>query len=286
MEKYIFPPDSKDTLDIFEDNYCDNCNETVSLDFYRGIGSCDIDICLDCFNKPLDELFKEHEHPYCTCNVCGQYINTGKIHNISDFHTAEDFDVCYKCWPTLELKKCFLRINKDTCEDLILTESKYYIFSIKSIELDVPTEFQKEVKDEDLRNKYIGMVYNIVRPPCTNWNPHGWALITSFKDFSMFNASCSFAIRCQLGEPHQICSVLEDDHGRCAMNIIYQDHLEYLKDLNEWEEVRDKDIDSYLNKIKKALDEDEECDNELIMKATDNFAVYTRIKLDLPLDYG
>jgi hypothetical protein len=70
------------------------------------------------------------------------------------------------------------------------------------------------------------------------------------------------------------------------MNIIYQDHLEYLKDLNEWEEVRDKDIDSYLNKIKKALDEDEECDNELIMKATDNFVVYTRINHDLPLDYG
>ena len=286
MEKYIFLPDSKVTLDIFEDNYCDNCNETVSLDFYRGIGSCDIDICLDCFNKPLDELFKEHEHPYCTCNVCGQYISTGKIHNISDFHTVSDFDVCYKCWPTLELKRCFLRINKDTCDDLILTESKDYIFSIKSIELDVPTEFQKEVKDEDLRDIYIGMVDSIVRPPCTNWNPQGWALIGWFLAVPMVDASCSFAIRCQLGEPHQICSVLEDDHGRYAMNIIYQDHLEYLKDLNEWEEGRDKDIDLDLNKINKALDEDEECYNELIMKATDNFAVYTRIKHDLPLDYG
>jgi len=281
MEKYIFPTDSKVTMDKFRDYICDNCKETLSLDFYSGM--CDADLCLDCFNKPLDELFKEHENPYCNCDVCEQYINTGKIHNISDF------DVCYKCWPTLELKKCFLRINKDTCEDLILT-NRDRLFSIQSIELDVPTEFQKEVKDEDLRDVYTDMVDSIVRPPCTNWNPQGWALIGWFHVVPMFNASCSFAIRCQLGEPHQICSVLEDDHGRCAMNIIYQDHLEYLKDLNEWEEGRtkdkDKDIDSYLIKIKNDLYEKGKCDNELIMKATDNFAVYTRIKLDLPLDYG
>ena len=280
MKKYIFPNSFKFTLSEFKDKICDkcdNCNNILALDFYHG--KCEIDLCLDCFNKPIEELFTEHEKSHHICNMCEQHIKTGKIHNI------EDFDVCYKCWLTLELKNCFLRINKDTCEDLILNE-RGEMFSIQSLELDVPIEFQKEVNDEDLCKQYIEMVEYIVRPPLPNWNPQGWALISSFEEIPSFDALCSFAIRCHRGKSHQICSIVEDNHGRIAMNIIYQDHLEYLKDLKEWEENRNNDIDSYIEKVKKAFEDDGTCDNEIIMKATNSFAVYTRIKRNLCCYYG
>lgn len=277
MKKYIFPNRSKLTLSNFKDYICDNCKNTVTLDFYHN--NCDVDLCLDCFNKPIDVLFDEHEKSYHICNICEQNIKTGKIHNICNF------DVCCKCWQTIDLKNCFLRINKDTCEDLIFTDREN-IFSIKSLELDIPTEFQKEVNDESLRNEYIEIVDSIVRPPFPNWNPQGWALISSFEEVPSVDALCSFIIRCERGKPHQICSVVEDNHGRVAMNIIYQDHLEFLKDLNEWEENRDDDIDSYIKKVKKSFKEYYECDNEIIMKATDSFAVYTRFKHNLSCYYG
>ena len=118
------------------------------------------------------------------------------------------------------------------------------------------------------------------------WNPQAWALIVPFSEVPSFDAMCSLAVRCQSGHPHQIASVVSDDHGRYAMNIIYENQLDYLKDLKEWEETRDKDIEPYIKEVEENFSETGSSNDDTIMKATDSYAVYIRFKRNLSCYYG
>lgn len=252
----------------FEHHTCDICHSVNVV--YHLIGSnCGVDLCEKCYSKKPEELCKVDYKACGTCDICYQYVN-GKAYSIN--HSAL---FCIKC--VSNIHRALVKNN-----DLIKTE-RDFLYRFKECDLYIPDALKEyNLKKEE----FYELIDSIVRPPTNDANLAEWVLINDFNQVPEFPANCTFAIRC-VENNTQVASVVMDDHGRIAMNIIFQSVDEFINAENEWKNnFSEKDRLVYAEQVAQEFENDDSCDEILIAKASDNFAVYSRLIRKLSLYYG
>jgi hypothetical protein len=184
----------------------------------------DIDVCSECYPTFYDNLVNTNENgQYKYCDVCIQDIGEKPY-----YYTNEDagYDVCATCYTT---KRPFgVNINQMGFQ----TDRDKYIIA-KHITYDnIPQHLLSEITAE--RNKiFIDLLDSIVRLPDTFNNILEWTLITDLTTCEHHHAECGFAVNV-IDPKHPIASILSDDHGRVAMNVVYDTYEDYLREKEEY----------------------------------------------------
>lgn len=255
---------------------CDGCNKyKLSEAYHFGYKYEGGDLCSDCFKtwdthfEPMEGRFESH-----TCDCCEQYMTALGV------KLGDEGEVCAKCWEDREntVLPCFLKFAQGA--NVVVTDRECFFDNA-----DVEVELPEGVTQKDLCD-FEDMVYSIVRPAEPNFKPKAWAMLGEFREVPHFNAMCTFAVRVEKGKPHHVASVVEDDHGRIAMNIVFDSIHEHNRAKEAWEMSRPKDRQPYLDQVKRDFKEKYSCEEEVIAKATDSFAVYTRMMRKLACYYG
>lgn len=263
----------------FTNHYCDGCGSENPL--YHMLGSSEsIDYCRSCYSKSPAELCRPNRHEG-TCDVCYQSMNPGQGYEFGNGGMC-----CDLCQPRLH---SIFASHTDT--GLIKTERDYlYIFD-DNIKLDIPSVLSDRMLSPDALSDDID---SIVRPPMANSNLAEWRMFTPYTDVPSFCALCAWAVRCVNLRPdlptgkYEIASMLCDNHGRIAMNIIGLELTEFLAAEEEWDKTRpsEEQRQEYLTQVSESFAKTHSCDDDLMASAADSFAVYYRLKHRLPLYYG
>lgn len=217
-----------------EDYYCNGCktlrlenNHVAPSSWYRNFFT-DKDVCGDCYGELYSKflLNNDSNNRYGRiCDVCIQNIRNDEL-----LYTIPNttFDACEQCYNS---KRPFgININQSG----FMTDRDGYILA-KHIDpslYTVPQELTSQITEE--RNKeFIDMLDCIVRPPDNYTNILEWTLLTDMEDCVNHHASCGLAINC-VDQNHPVASIVSDDHGRVAMNILYNSYTEYLNAIRDW----------------------------------------------------
>lgn len=191
--------------------------------YYAGFS--DIDVCSECYPSFYDNLVNTNENgQYKICDVCVQDIGEKPF-----YYTNEDarYDVCEACYNS---KRQFgVNINQSGFQ----TDRGHYIIA-KHLDYDsIPSTLLSEITIE--RNKlFIDLLDEIVRLPDTFDNILEWTLISDLDDCEHHDAMAGFAVNL-INPKHPVASVLSDDHGRVAMNVVYDTYEDYLREKEEHE---------------------------------------------------
>jgi len=261
---------------------CDGCDKILkNASFYHLLNSQEsFDLCLDCYGMIESGLLVERDDTRLRfCNICFQYLTKPA------WGIKENFDVCQKCLPNV--KNAFILIN-NTDSNPSEAVSTTYIFTEMGYTYRCGkkrSNFPESITNRINNALYIDLLDNLVRPPVYDWDASEWTLISDLEEVPLFDASCCFAVSCH----GKIASVVCDDHGRIAMNIVFDDVETFLKAETEWETLLPETAiqrAKALDEVKQAFDTSRSCDNALLKKATDSFAVYTRLDRNLAMYYG
>lgn len=244
----------------------------------------DIDLCLDCYSKLPEILLKlsdEDRARYTICDICFQNIIGKEFWSLGG-----GFDVCTGCID--HVKDVFFPMTRevlDTKKGLICTD-RGYLYQYKVVDLTVPSELQDRIGidwDED----YLELLESLVRPPSYDWNAAEWKLMSSLDNVPSYDACCGFGVRC-IPDHYQIASIVLDNHGRMAMNIVFEGIGEFLEAEQLWLSSKPSEEERLIavNDVAESFSRTYSCEDPLIMKATNSFAVYTRLQKGLTLYYG
>ena len=196
----------------------------------------------------------------------------------------ESFDICQECHLDLDaVFDGFLLIKKT--DKLYQNDRETILVANQLDEMSVPEGLVTSIT-EDRKETYLDMLDSLVRPLGAKWNILGWALFTEVTEVPCFDAMCGLIVSCEPGSNNPVASILSDNHGRVAVNLLYNSFQEYLKEYQQWEGERDHNLEPYLTEVRKSFEEAHDCDDALLMKATDSFSVYIRIKRKISLYYG
>lgn len=287
-------------LSKLEISYCHECKKEVdNTNFYHYDNSLlmsTLSFCPECFDNsvlspqstrgaPPTFLEKSKASPR-ECVICCELLNQPDVCPDGYCWSHGYFEVCPDCLP--EVKKMFVHICPETRHELIYT-SRDRIFRCVNPppdQLEIPAELSDRIT-EKLQEMYALCLNSIVQFPFPDWNAGEWALIDDFHEVPSFPASCSFAVRCIKGQ-HQIASVVEDDHGRIAMNVVFDNVSEFLEEEREWLQsiLPEEERQQILGKVSDNFYDEGSCDEDLMMEAVDNFPVYLRLKHRLDMYYG
>lgn len=239
-----------------------NMNETP---WFR-IPAYDFDLCDECVNTFYEGLIPTgpcEEH----CVVCEapdpQYTGQSKDY-FSDAYRS--IYVCENCYKTN--KNHLVNVNQSGIEN---DRDQYIIAKHLDYEqLNIPPQLLSNITSE--RNQlFIELLDSLVRLPDTYDNILEWTLITDLIRCEHHDAECGFAINII---NHKVASVLSDNHGRVAMNVVYDTYEDYLREKEEFDTINDTfAFDSEL-----CFDDKEE--------NTENFGEYVRRKRGLSFYYG
>lgn len=233
--------------------------------YYAGFS--DIDVCSECYPTFYENLVNTNENgQYKVCDVCVQDIGEKPF-----YYTNEDarYDVCQSCYDS---KRQFgVNINQSGFQ----TDRDHYIIA-KHLDYDsIPPQLLSEITIE--KNKqFIDFLDDIVRLPDTFGNILEWTLISDLDECEHHDAMAGFAVNL-IDPKHPVASILSDDHGRVAMNVVYDTYEDYLREKKEFNSLNDMiafDADLCLD------DENENKEN------TGNFAEYVRMKRGIRFYYG
>ena len=121
--------------------------------------------------------------------------------------------------------------------------------------------------------QFIDLIDSIVRVPDTFDNILEWTLITDLTLCEHHDAECGFAVNV-IDPKHPVASVLSDNHGRVAMNVVYETYEDYLREKDAYDP----------ETVKITLDPDYYDGEEA--ESTSNFAEYVRRTRELGFYYG
>ena len=268
---------------MYDTAVCDACDRVITQEdgyYHFLIISDDCDLCTACYGR-INQLFIEVSANNRICDVCQQYITDATCWQFHD-----TVDMCNTCRnnPDIDIRKMLAFISNTSTEQWYLTDHERMYKYIGRDKLDIPEQLQNRIVDfekEDLDS--------VVRPPCYDWNPAKWQFIDELQNVPHFMAMCGWAVRCESGQPHQVASVVCDDHGRYAFNIFYEDVEHFLEAESHWfKNIRLSDQERVKIDLDVAtkLKECGSCDNKLIALAANSFAVYERLIRNLSLYYG
>ena len=250
--------------------YCDVCsNECVPPLYSFSINSnSKIDICSKCYtNEILTKLFDlqiidrttysiEEKPLIWPCIYCKTLLGGGCKWNLLEFNYKE-LDVCNDCYNNIEinLKNSFHEID-----------DKYVICERggDGVFLDISNIDQHDrqildvIKDEITQKRIedwidtIDSIVNIDSNKTHFGTVKQWTLFTDLYEIPIFDAMTALLIDCKIGNNGRVASVVFDNHGRCSIDIIFNTFDEYLKEYNEWLQIKIKDECIYEKEFKKA----------------------------------
>lgn len=176
--------------------------------------------------------------------------------------------MCENCYKTN--KTHLVNVNQSGIEN----DREQYIIA-KHLDYDaltMPPQLLSEITSE--RNQlFIELLDSLTRLPDTYDNILEWTLITDLTPCEFRNANCGFAINL-INPKHPVASILEDDAGRVAMNVVYDNYEDYLREEAEFNQLND--IFAFNSEL--CLHDKEE--------NTHNFGEYIRRKHKLGFYYG
>lgn len=266
---------------------CDGCSKDVVLQTETDVCYCllnvnsDIDLCSDCYDR-LPEILEKKEDDiqarYYICDICFRSIGKTRWH-LKD----ACYDVCNEC--SKNVKGSFIPLTKEILETKkgVIYNDQGCMYRYDVVDLTVPVELQNRI----IENAHMVNLESLVRPPSYDWNAAEWKVISPQVEVPGVDAYCSFAVRC-IPDHHQVASVVMDHHGQCAMNIVYENVKDFLEAEEQWISTKPSEEERIVaaDAVKKSYDETYGCDDDLMMLATDSFAVYTRLQKNLSLYYG
>lgn len=284
-----------DVLEHFSCNNCDVCQKRVGGNFYHFTPNVDGgDICAACWGNNWRSAFKTMDVDMCRhayCDLCQRGLtdedgNSGKAHMLSS-----EGMVCPNCWtqPDDVVQRSFLHI---TPEARIFATDREKIFPADpSAAYALPPGLELELEPAEAAKAFAdNLVDSLVRPPEPGFRPLAWAMLDGGAMVDVpgkaMGAACGFAVRVEDGEPHSVASVVSDNHGRVAMNIVFNSYGAYRDALAAWQAERDPNTAPWQAKVEAAFAESHSCDDDLIEKASDSFAVVVRLRRNLSMYYG
>lgn len=280
-----------------ERDRCDECNININDIGYitRGNGYDSPLLCSNCYNNMdiKNVHFNKEEWWHATCDCCFKHIIGDALELFEKAH------LCNKCSKTYNFKDIFLKFDiNNNNNNIIYTDGgrEEILIYNNNIELQVPDIVYKEYEFEENRydsitesmaHAWFDIIFSLVKMPNIEFNCFEWRILTNLESVPCFDAMCCFAIRC-VKNNHQIASIVMDNHGRVAMDIVFENIDEYLKEKKLFEKQLRPEEERLKCKelLEKKFTEKFYAENEHIMNATDSFSVYYRLKLGLSLYYG
>lgn len=203
---------------------CSKTNDNLLSDEPWYINSfSEKDICSDCYPKLYELCISEYKYAeYKHCDICKQDIGKGnnyyKIPNVI-------MDICTKCYDN---KVPFgVNCNKPG----IVSGYGHYIIAnhLSPDDYVIPPELTDAITQE--RNKlFIELLDFAVCLPGKYDNILEWTLITDLNECMIHSdACCALALNC-VKAPYAVASIVTDNNGRFAMDIIYDNYHDYLKE--------------------------------------------------------
>lgn len=260
----------------FSDLECHGCQAELLVDEFSGVTiyhllntDDDIALCQSCYDKLPDLLTKTDVCLSC-CKLCFEDMDTK-----SEFWNLGEFYTCTECLPMA--KRAFIPLTREVLSNIYCTRRGCTYRYSNQTNLVFPSVIMADAPDI---LKYLD---SLVRPPYFDWDAAEWRFCSKLDEVPSYNAECGFAVRC-IENQHQVASIVCDNHGRTAMNIVFNSVEEFLEAEEQWRSERLPE-DERINAVK-AVQDTRRCDNSLLLNATNSFAVYTRIKRCLPMYYG
>ena len=299
------PLDNFDTseLDLPEDSFrCDGeCSQTIKCPFYnlRVDGQDTLQFCTSCFEdagRHLQKIIDEaevidrvnktiEEKPLIwPCICCGKMLGGGykwRIIETGRFGSTV-LDICEDC--NGEKLKNKFRLLKDV---LVVERSEPIFISVEQVKRSIPEELKDQVT-ADRVSQWVSGIDCIVSIPEDFGSVKQWTLFTDFYDIPHYHASTALLIDCIDGPTNgRVASTVADDHGRGAINIVFNSIGEYLEEYNKWLSNRDVEKSNLLKEtVEKDFDTKYSCDDDDLAGACDEFSGYIRTKNKLSLYYG
>ena len=257
-----------------ETHLCDICEIKYNNQWYVvvGINYKNVDLCEKCYNNINNIVQKQINisDDYIYCELCENFIKKE-----TEMYSISDINICLNCVGDNNITDLFEDTNN--CFE---TDREMYL-RFKKVDLTIPN-----ISSYQFDESNIELIDSLVRIPNIGYNAYEWRIFEDFTEVPHFDASCGFVVRC-IKDNHQIASIVMDNHGRTAMNIVFENIEDYLNEKKEWENnLLYDEIDKYDKIVKENFKKFYSCDEEIIMKATKSFAVYYRLKLKLSMYYG
>jgi hypothetical protein len=159
----------------------------------------------------------------------------------------------------------------DVNQSGILTDRDHYIIA-KHLTYENAISLPEITAERN--QQFIDLLDSIVRVPDSYTNMLEWTLITDLTPGILHtDVECGFAVNV-IDPKHPVASVLSDNHGRVAMNVVYDTYPDYLRE----KEAYDPET------VKITLDPEYSYGEEA--ESTPNFAEYVRRTRELGFYYG
>lgn len=247
---------------------CDKCSKerTEPTSWYR-IPHYEFDLCSECKPTFYEGLVPSQcvKGRDCGCDckkcmICRDYFDENTYY-------SDAYESIYICADCYNKRDCIVNVNQSG----ILTDRDDYIIA-KHLTYEGAISLPEITAERN--QQFIGLIGSIVRVPDTFNNILVWTLITDLTPGILHtDVVCGFAVNV-IDPKHPVASVLSDNHGRVAMNVVYDTYEDYLREKEEFNSINDAfDFDSEL-----CFDDNEE--------NTHNFAEYVRRTRELGFYYG
>jgi hypothetical protein len=274
------------TRDAFVDYGCDVCSKVIKpctpVFYHARNTSSGCDLCAQCFENMSDHIRLVSSH--------GRYCDLCQGSQDDDFnHIGTEYDgidACNQC--ICHFKDIFSPITAAGNLNLHTNERDLTFVCKLPSEYSIPNKLKNRISAEG-NDEYIEMIESLVRPPSYDFNVMEWTLIGDTASVPGLDAHCTFALRCvEVEGRNQVASVVFDNHGRVAMNVVYDNVADFLRDESEWLAGKGtaEDTDREEETVRQTFTRDGCCDDDAIAAATGSFAVYKRLKCNLSMYYG
>jgi hypothetical protein len=219
------------------------------------------------------------------CNFCGDKQGGGckwYCNHISDI------DMCMKCYKDDLFDKYTKIENVDKYSLSERNGLDPILMILEEVkELKVPLELKDKVTTERAEMWFqefneLVCIDDKVTNICT------WLPFTDVYEIPNFSASTMLVVNCDTKNNGQVASVVFDDQGRMAVNIIFDTFEEYQKELKEWDNNQlseEKRVD-LSDKVKSDFKKKHQADEEDMANTCEKFSGYVRLSRKLNMYYG
>lgn len=266
---------------------CDVCKQAFlnPSDLYKLVCKVELDFHLACAEQCLQQ-FKinndsgmpdDDDDEHC-CDGCRTLFILGDHWHTVTFDARIAIDFCETCFP----KVCFEQLNT---KPWLIDKRNHQLINIQPVtQREILPEIAADITQK--RNeRFVALLDSIV----VNEHPSHRSILelTLFTDLedAFIGADTALAMSCAPNQ-HEVYSLLSDDHGRIAINLIYLTFAEYAAALAQWQSNSTTADREHQHKIvtEKLLSS---CVSiEELLPACTTFSSFIRFKNDLAFYYG
>nr|QBK86467.1 MAG: hypothetical protein LCMAC102_02620 [Marseillevirus LCMAC102] len=207
---------------------------------------------------------------------CGRYCN-------NDFL---DDDICKKCYPIMS--QYYKKLGNVGKYCIVFAGWQPYCFKMSKVKiLDIPEQLKDNI-NENVIKEWLESFDAIASIDEKIVKINEWIPFTNVYDIPHFPARTQLLVNCSKKRNGQIASIVRDDHGRMAIDIIYDNMKEYLKDYEKWKENRlsKEDQQSMSDQVAKDFKETWTAEEDDMASICDEFSGYIRLTKKLKMYYG